>query len=56
MWFEPKSGQTRHNAEQKKEVVKYAEKHGSSTAKHYDTIESNIRYVYVNWYWRRGLR
>ena len=57
MWFEPKSGQTRDNAEQKIEVVKYSEKHGNAaTAKHYDTNESNIRYVYVNWYWRRGLR
>ena len=33
------------NAEQKLEVVKYAEKHGNAvTAKHYDTVESNIRY------------
>ena len=30
MWFEPKSGQTRDNAEQKIEVVKYAEKHGNA--------------------------
>ena len=37
------------NAEEKLEVVKYAEKHGNAaTAKHYDTDESNIRYVYVN--------
>ena len=33
------------NAEEKSEVVKYAEKHGNAaTAKHYDTDESNIRY------------
>ena len=53
MWFEPKSGLTRHNAEQKVlkkcrkklQVLKYAEKHGNATAaKHYDTDESNIRY------------
>ena len=53
MWFEPKSGQTRDNAQQKLltkcrkklEVVKYVEKHGNvAAAKHYDTDESNIRY------------
>ena len=33
------------NAEEKLEVVKYAEKHGNAAAvKHYDTDESNIRY------------
>ena len=33
------------NAEEKLEVVKYAEKHGNAaTTKHYDTDESNIRY------------
>ena len=53
MWFEPKSGQTRdnahenysRNAEEKLEVVKYAEKHSNAAAvKHYDIDESNIRY------------
>ena len=33
------------NAEEKLEVVKYAEKHGNAAAvKHYDNDESNIRY------------
>ena len=33
------------NAEEKLEVVKYAEKQGNAaTAKHYDTDQSNIRY------------
>ena len=45
MWFEPKRGQTRGNAEQKLEVVKNAERHGNAAAaKHNDTDESNIRY------------
>ena len=49
------------NAEEKLQVVKYAEKHGNAAAaNHYDTDEcdneSNIRYVYINWYWRRELR
>ena len=35
------------NSEEKLEVIKYAEKHGNAAAaKHYDTDESNIRYVY----------
>ena len=33
------------NAEEKLQVVKYAEKHGNAAAaKHYETDESNIRY------------
>ena len=53
MWFEPKSGKTRDNAQQKlltkcgRKVrsVKYAEKHSNAAAaKHYDIDESIIRY------------
>ena len=53
MWFEPKSGQTRDNTEQKllkkcRRKVRsgqYAEKHGNAAAaKSYYTDESNIRY------------